>query len=259
LKVPESSPLVSSAVDYLDSIRALCEPFDSSKVDFYKDLQREAEEPTPPVIQLEGPEPHKLSNSTLNFFGTETEERNTLSRIGMKVYLAVYDELGGETQFLYPGRIIQAGVMKRLNPRAGEIDFSDRRHAFRSGRNFPRLLPEQDISPEVLNNATYFATIEVDTLEHGSVALEPPERMKLWEAVPGNQSPLLARMSEADSRQVFRNSRPKIKVPNRDRERAAPYVPNREQRYTLAGASPVRKMIIRRSSFPEGEPEEPEM
>jgi HKD family nuclease len=246
VKVPTSSALVSSVLDYLNSIRTLCEPFDLSKIEFYKELQREAEEGVAPVISLEGSDSDKLSDTTLNFFGTEFKERNRLNRIGMKVYLAVYDEGGGDHQYMYRARIIQAGEMKSLNPRAGDINFSDRRHAFRSGKKFPRLVPEQNISRDVLNGATYFATIEVGELEPNTVALERPERRKVWESLPALNSALLARMSEEDIRHIFRNSKPAVSVPSRDREATVPYLAEREERYRLSETSPVRKMIIRR-------------
>ncbi len=54
VKVQDSSNLLCEAAGYLGKIRQMSERFDVSKVDFYKQLQRNMSQSTTPVIELEG-------------------------------------------------------------------------------------------------------------------------------------------------------------------------------------------------------------
>ena len=187
--------------------------FDLSRVDFYKDLQKNIDERTVPVIEVEASAAGALSGLEISIFGTDDRDLKELGTVRRKAYLLAIDTDGSETEYIYPAKITQVGELNSSNPSAGEISFSPRRHAFRAGRTFVELLPKGVVTPAVLRSALYFVTLQLSQPDTG-VAFEYPRTKKAsWEMRDEEQSPLIRRLGMRELALLFRGKEPRVKQP----------------------------------------------
>lgn len=96
--------------------------------------------------------------------------------------------------------------MTASNPAAGETFFGPLRFAFRHGRKFPRLVPNQQIGTDIISNARHFVTIHLKKLDPLVEAFDPPLRTDSWQEVPPDDSALLRRMDPSDVNLGYRPS-----------------------------------------------------
>jgi hypothetical protein len=75
----DSSRLFLDVFDYLGKIRGICDEFDPSKVDFYKQLQQKAQR-ADFVIELEGRDAANVGNERIWLFGSEVEDLKEVGR-----------------------------------------------------------------------------------------------------------------------------------------------------------------------------------
>jgi len=80
VRLQDSSRLFYEAAGYLEKIKQISEKFDISKIDFYKQLQRNMSQRTTPVIELEAKEVASLDNMTIGLFGAVHSSCMTHSR-----------------------------------------------------------------------------------------------------------------------------------------------------------------------------------
>src|SRR5438034_3372740 len=74
IRMADSSSLFSGAVQYLEEIKRICQPFDLSRVEFYKQLQRKQAEDTVAAIEIEAADADLLQGLAVTVFGTDPEE-----------------------------------------------------------------------------------------------------------------------------------------------------------------------------------------
>src|SRR5438552_4731124 len=214
LRLHDSASLFCEAADYLGKIKNISECFDLSKVEFYKQLQRNMSEKTTPFIELEGNDAASLSNVTISLFGTDEEDLRELGTVRENVDVSVFDTHSGE-EFLYPATILHSGMLAASHPSAGGITFSPRRYAYRVGRRFPVLLPNGEIEAEVLQKALYFVTLSLESLDVSVVADYVPAKTAAWDEVSDELSPLLRRL-EPDARNILFHGRGRrLRYPSR--------------------------------------------
>ena len=188
-----SSILISDAAQYLQKIRHVCIEFDLSKIDFYKQIQQKIRsQQTVSVIYLEAKDAVALENLTIGFFGTDAGEVKELG-VGSQVYLSIFDS-DSEREYLYPASILHSGLLSAADSSAGGIAFSPRRCAFRPRLKLPFLLPEGPVGADILEEATYFATIKLERINHSVVAEPIPPKTPVWVDISPEQSPLLQRL-----------------------------------------------------------------
>jgi hypothetical protein len=218
-KLEMTSRLFFDAAEYLQKIKSVCSSFDLSRIDYYKDLQRFTEERTVPVIEVEAVDAGNLGWQEITIFGTDDADLRELGRVRRKVYLSATESRGVELEFVYPAAITQVGELNSINPSAGTISFSERRYAFRLGRQFPELLTKSDVLPSVLSAARYYVTLQ---LEGHNAALDfdfPKGREGVWRETDDDASPLLSRLGVEEMGLLFRGREPKVRTPVRqDRE-----------------------------------------
>lgn len=221
VRLRDSTTLFAAAAEYLQKMKGISEPFDLSKVDFYKEAQRKMMQGLAPVIELEGDDGGTLDNATVAVFGTDTTELRRLGTVRRDVNVVLFDSHSDE-QYLYPATIIHAGLLEKSDSAAGGISFSPRRHAFRRGRRFALLQREGPVEPNVLASAEYFVTLRLGTLNTALVAEYPPPRAVAWEEMNDEVSPLLRRL-DADARKLlFRGKQPRVRRPVIVAEEARP-------------------------------------
>jgi hypothetical protein len=151
VKLSDSSRLSCEAVQYLEEIKAICDVFDPSRVEFYKRLQGEAAERTVRAIELEAPDAEALGGASITVFGTDPNELKDAGPL-RDIYLSVFDESTAK-EHLYSPSVVQSGLMPGYEPAASGLSFGARRHAFRRGSKFPKLLPTKEVSDDVLQHA----------------------------------------------------------------------------------------------------------
>lgn len=136
-----------------------------------------------------------FDNVTIALFGTDAEDLKELGRVRRDLYVSVFDADSGK-EHLYPATILHSGLLSASHPAAGGISFERRRRAFRPGRRFPFLLPENEVAEDVLKSAEYFVTLSLDRLDPSVVAEYPPAKTATWERMEDdvNPSPLLRRL-----------------------------------------------------------------
>ena len=245
LRLRHSSPLFSDAVIYLDKVRTLCSRLDAARLDFYKQLQRDLAEKTVPFVELEGPEAQSLQDATISVFGSDVRDLDELGTIGRDVYVSIFHELTG-VQYHYEAEVLGAGQMMASNPAAGNTFFEPRRFAFRHGRKFPRLVPNQQIGTDIISNAHYFVTLHLKKLDPLLQALDPPLKTDAWLESPGGESPLLRRMDPNDVKTLFRGKVPIVRKPSESREAYAEMPDLVERRNLPEHGFIVRKILRRR-------------
>jgi hypothetical protein len=213
IKLKDSCPLFFEAAAYLQRIRGICEKFDLSKVEFYKELQRNAEERTVPVIEVEANQADRLAGVEITVFGTDLRDLKELGKYGRKIYLSATEDGPGEFESIYPAGITQVGELNSSNPSAGDLTFSPRRHAFRLGRTLPKLLPQQIVDPALLRSTSYYVTMELEQRDSSIRFLYPKARTATWERVNEDASPLIQRLGPTERVELFRDRGLKLLLP----------------------------------------------
>ena len=243
LRLKDCGPLFSDAVDYLEKVRNLCSQLDPSRLEFYKQLQRDLAEKTVPFVELEGPEAQSLQDITISVFGTDVRDLEDLGTIGRDVYVSIFHEIS-TAQYHYEAEILGAGQMTASNPAAGETLFGPRRFAFRYGRKFPRLVPHQQVGTDIISNAHYFVTIHLKKLDPLVEAFDPPLRTDPWQEVQPDDSLLLRRMDPNDIKTLFRGKPVIVRKPSESREAHAE-LPVLVERRALPEHSFIVRKILR--------------
>lgn len=244
IRLRDSSSLFCDAAGYLEKIRRVCEKFDPSRVDFYKQLQQKSSN-TIPVISLEAKNATSLDNSAIGFFGTDTDDLKQLGKIPLDVYIEAFDTDTGSPS-AYPATILHSGLLSSSHKAAGGISFSPRRYAFRKGRRFPFLLPENEVGTDVLKDAAYFLTLELRRLDSWVSLDYPTNKGASWEPEADEISPLLKRLGAASKKALFAGKRARPKRPVRidqDDTRALTLI----ERRALPEQRLVTRRILRRS------------
>jgi hypothetical protein len=170
-------------------MKAIAEPFDVAKVDFYKALQRKMARGLEPVMELEAEDGASVGDTTITVFGTDRSDLRRLGTVRREVHVALLDPRS-DAQFLYPAMILHSGLLSASDAAAGGISFSPRRCAYRQGRQFAALQPSGPIDQAVLNAAEYFVTVRLGALDPSLVADYPPPRAAMLEEVSDETSPL---------------------------------------------------------------------
>ncbi len=212
VRLKDSSPLFAAASDYLAHMKAIAEPFDLAKVDFYKALQRKMTNGLTPVMELEAEDGASASDTTITVFGTD---RKDLTQAG---HGAPRDPRGAARP-----------AVRRAVPLPGDnpalravvgLRRRGRRHlvlaeAVRLSEG-PAVRDVAAVGPDrqaVLNTAEYFVTVRLGALDPSLVAVQPPARAAVMEEVADEVSPLLARL-DADARaQLFGGREIRVRRP----------------------------------------------
>ncbi|MHB8655833.1 MAG: hypothetical protein ACYDA9_18370 [Terriglobia bacterium] len=245
VKLRDSSPLFYEAAEYLQKIKNVCEEFDLSRIEFYKELQRNIDERTVPVIEVEARAAGTLGGSEISIFGTHDEDLKELGTVRRKVYLSATETDSAEEEFVYPAKITQVGELNSSNPLAGKVAFSPRRYAYRAGRKFAALLPAGDISPDVLKNSKYYVTLELNVQDENVSFDYPRTRTAAWEVTDEGQSPLIRRLDGSAMSSLFRSKEPRVKHPVR--------IEQESQALTLYERrnAPERRLLTKRVVVPK--------
>jgi len=212
IKARDSATVCLDAAQYLEEIRQSSLEFDLSKLDFYKQAQRNMRQRTKPVIELEGRRADTLSNITFGFFGSDAGELEDLPAPTGDLYVSVLDS-DTEEEYLYPASILQSGLLTAAHRSAGGISFSPRRYAFRPGRKFPVLQPEGPVEHEILDRAQFFATLNLQNLDRSIVAEVVPPKMAVWSDLSPGQSPALSRLDSQARAFLFRGRSAQPRTP----------------------------------------------
>lgn len=179
----------------------------------HKELQKNTEERTVPVIEVEAVAAKELAGSEISIFGTDDKDLKELGTVRRKVYLSATETDGSEGEYIYPAKITQVGELNSGNPSAGQISFSPRRYAFRAGRRFPALLPKAVVTSAVLASAKYYVTLELSEPDAGVSFEYPRSRRASWETRDEEQSPLIRRLGMSELARLFRDKEPRVKQP----------------------------------------------
>lgn len=209
----DSSPLFCEAAEYLEKIKSICEEFDLSRVEFYKELQRKVEDATVPVIEVEARQADGLAGMEITIFGTDARDLKELGKVRRKVYLSATENGANESEHVYPAEVTQAGELNSNNPSAGSLVFSPRRHAFRLGRRLPELLPHQDVATSSISRAKYYVTLELKQSIPTIHFTYPKARSAAWELAEDDASPLIQRLAASERKALFREREPRLKLP----------------------------------------------
>src|SRR5208282_2206704 len=212
VRARDSSILCADAAQYLQKVKRICDEFDLSKVELYKQAQRNITQRTIPVIELEASNAASLDDITVGLFGTDAEDLRELGTVRRDVYVSVFDS-DSEEECLYPGSILQSGLLSASNPSAGGISFSRRRYAFRRGHRFPALLPEGEVGLDVLADAKYFVTLSLRCMDKSVTTERVRPKSPAWVEVSDEQSPLLQRLDQSARHFLFRGGDPQPKRP----------------------------------------------
>jgi hypothetical protein len=241
IRMADSSSLFSDAVQYLEEIKRICQPFDLSRVEFYKQLQRKQAEDTVAAIEIEAADADSLQGLAVTVFGTDPEE---LKQVGAlrDVYLSAFEE-SGHGEYIYRATVMASGLMASHATAAAGLSFAARRYAFRSGRRFPRLLPTSEVGTDVLRDAAYFVMLDIQKYERDLQAFDPPSRTDSWEEVRPVASPLLTRLTDEQMRTLFRNKAPVVRTPAEPNETTPTIAEISERRARAEHGLIVRKVL----------------
>jgi hypothetical protein len=213
IRLKDSSALFYEAAEYLQKIKAICQPFDLSRVDWYKELQKDREGRTTTSIDVEAPDASDLAGLEVSIFGTDEMDFEDVRAVRQKVYLAATDSID-ETEHIYPAEINGVHRLNSANPSAGKIAFSPRRYAFRAGRKgLPVLMPVAEVSADVLTNARYYVNLELKQ-RRDDIRLDYPRgRTVIWGETDEQRSPLIRRLNTDEMQILFRGRPPQVAVP----------------------------------------------
>ena len=166
LKLSNRAPIYLESRYRLEDIRDnYCQPFDLSRIDYYKALQKLYERDTKSknVVELEGHNVDDLAGQVICVFGTEVDDFSAVSSVNKEIFLSVYDS-EGRAKYLYRAKVLQTGVLAAANPMAEGLALSERRYAFSVGRSFPYLKPAETPDAHVLTHAYFFVNFEIRDL-----------------------------------------------------------------------------------------------
>lgn len=201
VRLKDSSPLFAAASDYLARMKAISEPFDVAKVDFYKQVQRKLVQRLSPVMELQAEDGASASDTTITVFGTDVEDLRRLGTVRREIHVALIDATSS-AQCLYPATILHSGMLAASDAAAGGISFTPRRMAYRQGQHLAALQPAGPVDQAVLNTAEYFVTVRLGALDSSLVMERPTPRAAMMAEVDDEVSPLLQRL-DADARTVI--------------------------------------------------------
>jgi hypothetical protein len=245
VRMPDSSALFSSAVLYLEKIKRICQPFDLTRIEFYKNLQRQQIEDAKKALEIEAADADSLQGSVITVFGTDPDELGEIAAL-RRVYVSVFEE-SGNGEHIYLAKVIQVGIMPNYASAATGLSFAARRYAFRRGRTFPKLLSISEVGQDVLRDANYFVVLDVQEYEPTLQAFDPPSRTDAWEERQAMTSPLLARLTQEQMTTLFRNKPAIVRVPAEPGE-TAPRAADVEERR----ARREHRLIVRKVLRPTG-------
>lgn len=245
VRLKDSCQLFCDAAEYLQKIKSICEVFDLNRVDYYKQLQMRVEEKTVPVIEVEASGAGSLHGMEISIFGTDGRDLRELGTVRRTVYLSATENDSQEAEYVYPAKITQVGELNSANPGAGQIQLSPRRYAFRVGRKFPELLTRSEVTSNVLQQAQYYVTLELQAPEKTISFEYPRTKTGSWEVTTETESPLIRRLQPDELATVFRGRRPTLKLPVQIQPVAEQALTLSERR-NLIERSFLTKRIIRR-------------
>ena len=212
VRLKHSSPLFAAASDYLARMKAISEPFDVAKVDFYKQVQRKLARRLSPVMELEAQDSASASDTTITVFGTDLEDLRRLGTVRREIHVALLDPTSS-AQCLYPATILHSGLLAASDAAAGGISFTPRPVAYRHGQHLAALQPAGPVDQAVLNTAEYFVTVRLGALDPSLRAERPTRRAATLAEVDDEASPLLQRL-DADARTlIFGTREPSVRRP----------------------------------------------
>lgn len=163
IRLTAGAPLYLEAKHKIEDIRDnYCQPFDLTRISYYKTLQTAYEKDTAIkyVVELEGDDVRNLYGQLICVFGTESDDFDAVSSVNKRIFFSVYDS-GGMEKYLYSAKVLQTGLLASANPVAGGLALSKRRYAYTVGRSFPYLKPADIPASDVLDNAHFFANFEI--------------------------------------------------------------------------------------------------
>jgi hypothetical protein len=217
----EGAPLLTQAAGYLDRVRAISDAFDPANVEFYKQLQRPASVDVAHVIELEADDAEAFADVVIGLFGTDAADLDELGTVGRNIHVSLSDP-DSKSEYFYPATILHSGLLASDDASAGGISFTPRRHAFRQGRKFPVVLPEDPIGTDILEHASYFVTLHLAHIDWNVVAVAVPPKASAWEEnVDEHASALLDRLQPAAWSILFGQRRPRVKRPRTEALRFA--------------------------------------
>ena len=243
IRARNSSILFADAAQYLQKIKQICNEFDLSKIDFYKQAQQNTKsQRTVPVIYLEAKNAGALDNLTFGLFGTDVDDLKELGTVGRDVHASVLDSDSAQ-EYLYPASILQTGRLSASHP----LSFPPSRYAFRPGRKLPVLLPDGEVGRDVLASALYFVTLSLRRVDTSVTAEPVPPKTSAWVDVDPAQSPLLQRLDPDARNLLFGGTSPQSKRP-RFETGASPFDAEDSRALTLAErrSLPQTKLVTRR-------------
>jgi hypothetical protein len=241
IKLKATSPLFYEAAGYLQRIKGICEEFDLSRVELYKKLQKNINQQNVSVIEVRATQADQLARMEITIFGDDLRDLDELGRFRKEVYLSAIESFSSASEHVYLAEVRQAGALNSLNPSAGTVFFTPRRHAFRIGRRLPELLPYGDIDSSSQMNAKYFVTLQLQQeIPHIEFA-SPVSRTVSWEAADMDASPLIRRLGNDERALLFRGREPRLRRPSVVEPQSALGLTLYEQR-----ASPERSFLTKR-------------
>lgn len=210
VRMSDSCALFAQAVEYLERIKKVCDQFDLSEVDEYKQFQRTQQSlALKKTIEIEASDADRLLGLVINVFGSDSGDIKGVSPLS-RIYLDVFDE-SGAAKYLYRANVIQVDLLEGHTPAGAGILFDPRRYAFRYGKRFPKLLPVSQVTSDILSAAAYSITLEITNREFGSEAVDRPVA-EAWEEEP-LQSPFLEGLNPDQLDAIFQGRRPVVRVP----------------------------------------------
>jgi hypothetical protein len=243
IRLTDSSSLFLESAAFLAKTRDISQEFDLSNVEFYKEIQRIMSRRATPFIDLEGKNAGTLGSQTIGLFGTDSNDLKDLGTIRRDVYVSIFDSDTG-LECPYPATILQSGLLSASHPSAGGISFSPRRFAFRWGRKFAFLLPENEVGTDVLRSAEYFVTLALGELDDSVVVDYVPQRTATWNTVSEQLSPLLRRMDPVAMQELFGNRGPRLRQPNRNEAPQTEALTLADRRNSAERSLVTRRMLL---------------
>lgn len=200
------APLYSQMTYFLQDIRDnLCDPFDKTMVDVYKQIQADLASKkgeTAVVIEVEADDAHLIGMETILVFGNEMEDYESLKKVDGKIILRIHDSIN-MAQFVYHGKIIQTGQMESHNHHASGLSFNEvRRYAFCANHRIPKLEPPQNIPIRIMQQSEYFVTLQLERKENRSLSITEYKKARKtsWVDEDEGADPIFRRMSGADEK-----------------------------------------------------------
>jgi hypothetical protein len=242
IRLREWSPLFRGATAYLQEIRKISAPFDPTRLDLYREVQRRSVPATCPVIELEADDAGRLAGTTVTIFGTDTTELAPLDAM-RAVHVALFDR-AADAEYVYSALILHAGLLAASDAAAGGLSFSPRRYAFRRGQGSVSIGPERPVEQALLDSAQYFVTLRLGDLERDVTTDVPPQPGVVMRTVPPEESPLLSRLDADALERLFRGREPRVEravveTLSENRNGAA-------RRSTMSDAPLVAILVLRR-------------